>query len=760
MSPGGLLHDINRLSEDDIQLLVNVAPVAPDFVLKAIKVTATLPEGDQQFVTGIKVTATLPEGDQQFVTGNRWGSTIIDLVLHIAYDATLFEGCVELLAKFALAENEGGKAGQYWDRICSLFTLYLSGSEANPDTREAVVQRFLFSDNGRERQLGLGMLKSAFQSRHWSSLGTFEFGARRRSYGYEPATHAEQTRWYRRFVTLGHHAATSDDEELSTGARVLLARELGNLWRIQELREALADLAKDLNDRQPWLEGWRAVRSIKYHDYRKPVGHDGCGGASLLDELDHMLRPRELVDVVRNYVLTSGHERYALDLSGDRRWEESRNRAAAMARDLGMVVADKPNVMEQLSLDLFTTATTESLYEFGRGLASTSKDLRALWDRLVEFLRTAGDRVRQYRVLYGVLAGTYDRDEPLAQQILDSAVEDRILRKSIVGLQTSIPLGLRGVERMGRALDFEDTPTWQFGDLAWHRPLTALSETEVQGVLLKTMERPGGPAVVVDGLYMRMYLLKEDNRTLSPELKRVGLTASAALLRDHSSFHDSGSTDYHLSEFLKSCTDEAEFLGETNTVFDAYLFRLRESPASTFFIEKTVKVLAENATARFLDRVFLDPTLRDHHRLGILREQSNLTNPLSNVSIARLFNWCRNGDFQERLIMISEALFPFKEGPEGKGVVFSDQALAILEETQDPVAVFGNFAFYAGPNSWSGSRADVIAERCRPFETLAEHPRPNIRRAAQQVVAWIKKLEAQERDRERAEDEQREQRFE
>ena len=747
LSPGGLLGDIDRLSEDSLQLLVNVAPVAPDSVLKAIEVAAAA-----------------READHLFIPGNPRASTIVDLLFSIAYDATLFERCVVLLANLALTENQRGETGQCRDRLCSLFALSLSGTEANPDAREAVVHRFLFSDNGRQRQLGLGMLMSAFQSRHWFSLGTFEFGARRRSYGYQPATHEEQIRWYRRFVALGHHAASSDDEELSTGARRLLAHKLGDLWRIQEIREVLAALAKDLNDRQPWLEGWRAVRSIKYHDYRKAMGQEDGDAAALLDELDHILRPRQLVDVVRNYVLTSHRERYVLDeefdFDGDRRWEESRHRTAAMARDLGMVVADKPDVLEQLSLDVFTAATTPALYDFGRGLASTCKDLRALWNRLVRFLKLAGDRVRQYRVLCGVLAGTHVRDEPLAQQFLDKAMEDRILRKIIVELQTSIPLGHRGIERMGRALDFEDTPTWRFGELAWHRPLDSLSETEVRDLLLKTMGRPGGAAVVVDGLYMRMHLLKDDNLSLSPELKRVGLTASAALLRDHSSFHDSGSTDYHLSEFLKSCLDEAEILEETNTVLDSCLSRLRESPASVFFIEKTVKVLAENATARFLDRVFLDPTLRDHHRLGIFGEQSNQTNPLSDVTIARLLEWCRKDDFQKRLIMISAVIFPFKEGPEGKGMESSVQALAILEETQDPAAVLGNFANYARPNGWSGSRADIIAERCRPFEALAEGVRPDIRRAAQQVVVWIKKLEMQERDRERAEDEQREQRFE
>ena len=127
MSPGGLLHDVGQLNEDGIQLLLNVAPVAPDAVLNAIEIAATR-----------------QEAVHLFVTGNILASTIGDLLAAIAYDPNLFERCVVLLAKFALAENEGGKTGQYRDRLCSLFALRLSGTMADPKMRESVVRRFLF----------------------------------------------------------------------------------------------------------------------------------------------------------------------------------------------------------------------------------------------------------------------------------------------------------------------------------------------------------------------------------------------------------------------------------------------------------------------------------------------------------------------------------------------------------------------------------------------------------------------------------------
>ena len=84
-----------------------------------------------------------------------------------------------------------------------------------------------------------------------------------------------------------------------------------------------------------------------------------------------------------------------------------------------------------------------------------------------------------------------------------------------MSLQTSVPLDAGSVERMGRALEFEDTPLWQFGDLAWHRPLDAWSETDVRDVLMKMVDRPSGAETVLNGLTMRILVLKEENRMLA-----------------------------------------------------------------------------------------------------------------------------------------------------------------------------------------------------------------------------------------------------
>ena len=740
LSPGGLLHDMGRLNDHGIQLLWNVTPVVPEDVLSVIE------SQDETF----------------FSRGNPHFSTYVNLLAKIAYDADLFERCGILLAKFAVTESEGENRDSIQKRLFSLFWMGLSGTEAGPDARENLARRFLTSRDCNEQRLGLGMLKEALRSSLWFSIGTFDFGARPRSIGYHPKTSEEQDQWFVRFILLAQEIATGADVRFSTQVRGLLADELRGLWHHPGLRATLADFARVLNDQHPWLEGWRAVREIKHYDYRRTDGEVMPDGAELLDELDEMLKPKRLSDEVRTYVLSEGHRLLTLDegfdFDSDQKWEETSKRMAARAYDLGTIVADEPQVMDELSQNLFTSGPGY-LVEFGRGMASACRDLRALWNQLVEGLERAGDQAWHYGVLLGVLRVIHQRDESLAQEILDESVQNRLLRKFIVNLQRWIPSGRKGVDRLRKSLDFDDTPPQQFKELVWHRPLDTFSETDIRDLMLRILNRPDGANIVLEGLAMRLHVLKEDaNHALGPDLKRVGLQTCAALLRHDANYNDV--TDYHLSEVLSSCLDEAEFPQEIGEVFDAYLERLRTSYGYDGGLNNAVAVLAEKTPFRFLDGVFFDPDLEDDHRHGIFREQHDERNSLSGVCVRVLLDWCRRGNFQERLAMISEAVYPFVKEPDGDGIVLSEQAHAIVEATQVPSTVLRNLTSFVQPSSWSGSLADIIAHRRQALETLLEHDRPGIRAAAATHIAEIKRWEAQERQREQAMDRQREQRFE
>ena len=173
------MHDIESLDDDLIQLLVNIAPVAPDAVLDTIEAQAREPGFARFFIKSN------PRAHRVAILLRAHRVAI--LLCKIAYDAALFERCVALLVRFATAQDlDQQPRSDVRHRLCTLFALYLSGTLAEPDTREQVLRQFLFSTRPDERNIGRAMLDVALKSGHWASFATFDFGARPRSFGYRP----------------------------------------------------------------------------------------------------------------------------------------------------------------------------------------------------------------------------------------------------------------------------------------------------------------------------------------------------------------------------------------------------------------------------------------------------------------------------------------------------------------------------------------------------------------------------------------------
>ena len=744
ISPGGRLYDFCNLQEHDIRLLDNVAPVAPETVL-----------------LGIERETRKGSANHFFSKLNPHYRVVADLLTSLAYEPDLFERCVRLLTAFALTEGDGERGIR--DPLFSLFSLYFSGTLASPDQREREVRRLLASKSYADQKIGMEMLESALRTDHWTSSQSFEFGARPRSFGYEPATFAEQDNWFELFIRLAQEITEGDNVELSDEARDLLATHFRGLWGYPGLRATLADLAKSLNEDRPWLQGWRAVLSIKHFDCANSDGQGETDCCELLDKLDDLLRPTKLVDEIRAYVLSAGAEQFSLDEEFDPHiegsWEETRQRAADRALDLGRTAARAPEVLEELSEELFT-APQGCLAEFGKGLAEGSSNLQELWNRLVAWHERAGDAAAQCAILIGVLPNIYDDDPKNAWTILDEAVQKTSLRHWIVVLHASIPIGPDGAARLLRALNCKDVPLLQFENVIYNARFDELSEEESRAIMHAVLDRPGGAKVVLSGLSTRLHRLKTIDRPARREIKKIGLLASTRLLRDVPSLRYNQLIGHNLSEVLRACLDEGTFPTETQDLLDAFFFRWNESYGMLRDVDRALGVLAEKATISFLDGIFVRPTVDERYRNGVFRERRNIQNPLTKVSVQPLLNWCEQGDFQQRVKKIAEIIFPFVEEPRSTCAALSDQARALIEVTTDPLAVLTIFSRRINPTVRAINHAKLIARRARAFKMLLDHERADIQAAANQVLIQMREWEDEALQQETMNDERREQTFE
>lgn len=728
LHPGGRLEGIGQLDMNDIRLFEEVAPVDPEGVLRLVE------RQDPSFFS-------VGQNPNYYV--------FVTLLAKIGYEPAHFEKSVSLLARFVLTDKEGMSWGSIKDRLFGLFSLYLSGTDTGPEERELLMRRFLSGAQRSEQELGLGMLKAALRNEYWRLGGEIEFGARPRGYGYRPNNLEEVNDWFRRFILVAREMAVMGSDYLSAEIRIVLAQELRGLWRFEGLRRTLVELGRALGENGGWRRGLNAVRSIKRYDYPKSGDTGDDGGRELLDEMEETLTPRNLTDEVRTYVLNAPEEVMELDeeldLSDSQRWEEARERAGARAHQLGIQVVAEPTILGQLSGELFTSYGRPASISFGAGLASACEDLEDLWDRLVGYVEASGNESQDCGVLEGVLAVVQAIDGIRVQEMLDKAVRNSALRKFVVDLENSIPLGAMSLKRLQRSLDFDDTPMRQFERLNWHRLAEKVGETEVGELLLKMLGRREGVEIALRVLSGWVRKFKENSSGPSRVVKRLGLIVSAKFLSLDCGRYDAGVMDVYLSQVLQSCLDENELLEETQGVWNAYLGRMRTSHVRMWQFQATTALLAKKGTFRFLDGMFLEVGLTDTERLWVFREGIRSKSPLLGVRPNLIMDWCRRGDFQNRVRMVSAAIYPFEEGPDD-GFVMSEQALAIIQETRDPSAVLKNLSWCAcNPRGQSGSVSDEIGKRCEAFRTLLQHERLEVRESAAVQIAEIERREEWER---------------
>ena len=121
----------------------------------------------------------------------------------------------------------------------------------------------------------------------------------------------------------------------------------------------------------------------------------------------------------------------------------------------------------------------------------------------------------------------------------------------------------------------------------------------------KLLERADGAQVVLESMSMRLEQMKKGKMTFGKELGRVSLVGATQLLRSRDYFSHNVMTDHYLSNVLRHCLNEDEYSEEGDGIFEALSLGLKESRGYAGSLHATFKAIAETATGRFLDCVFL-----------------------------------------------------------------------------------------------------------------------------------------------------------
>ncbi|WP_339527059.1 hypothetical protein [Pseudomonas sp. EL_65y_Pfl2_R96] len=728
LDPDGLLGDVTALSDLGKEMFENVAPVLPE------KALATLERVDNC------------QPDIAIATWQRH----LSLLRSLAYDPVLFERSTKLLARAAMQSEDQQETKEASDTLTSLFTIYLSGTHATIEQRLSVVEKLLKSGEAKALELGLAALDKVLEVDNFSSSYQFEFGARSRDYGYRPQREVDIMSWYAAALSLIERLFLSE-ENLKPELRDLLARNFRGLCGLAPLQDDVERLFRIFSSERFWRAGWSACREIIQFDkdWLTPE-------ASLrLSALEADLRPSGISDQVRAVVLGKSYDSFELEeIDVNSGLSRASERLDVSALQLGAAVAIDDSVFTELLPDLLRGGNRT--WTFGRGLAGASPDLRATWERLVEGLQKTDLEHRDIQLLKGFLAEVWEHDRNLAQQLLDSALDQPVLITFLPELHSAVILDARGVERLKRALNERLVPVWMYQHLTLSRIDIHMASGVIKDLLCLIANQPDGFNVALELLFRLLHSDSSAQQKHVPELLEVG----QELLQGIKFRKGNARDDFYLADLVRFCLKGPE----GRLIAGEVALRLKKAIAArdvyAFDNDDLLKALLELQPVAVLDALLTGDEKDLRAGVSVFKYTGrNRANPVDSISCELLISWCE-GDRDSRYPRAA-AIITFARRPKANDpLIWSEQAKTLIAGAPAPESVIAVFIERFRPNPWSGSLAALIEANARLLDSLETDALPELKLFVTEAKAKLAQDIALARKWETEQDRAQDERFE
>lgn len=675
---------------------------------------------------------------------------LVQIVIRIAYSEAMFlEACESLLNLSDEFEKRNVSETSYADdALNDLFGLLGSGTFAQTELRIQVArQLFLMCDMNRNKQ-GIRMLRSALRTSHWSPpIMTYD-DARPAAFGWEPNAQ-ETVEWFTAWLELAVEIALSGPNSIRGEARKAIADGVDGLWRrVPNLRRRIDEVARQLHEAAPWVEGLHSLRQMLYFIRRRGEEFPRTDIENVLELIEHLeptdLEARVRAEIAKGWDFDFENEDEDEDVSA------AESRRARRLEEMGQELAANPEVLRVVGRD-FLEAEGGSFFPLGTGLAQGAAAPIEVWGVLRDIHLAAPTKTRQSSVLSGFIQQLDTSDAVATNEIRTECRATPALRQEYA---IFLPRGVLSQEEFENVIEITgepETATWQLIDISW-REERELNDVSRIRLLRTVLSKPGGPGLVVDALGRLRYVERNARDRWPEDLREIGFDAITAII---SAEELNPTKDDRISHALTACLRGDDGRGASRVV-EAILARAARRYGSTHDVERTLVALAEQSPGVFLDHVFSN----DAEGPAIRFADGRRPGPLSHVPPQALIAWCRQNS--DRWARVAPWISPFSRGidDEGESGQISPLALAFLEAAPNPVTVIEAYFQNLAPMSWSGSRAAIMERRLSIMEALQDHPTIDVRQVIAHLTPDLRHRIARIRRAELDESRQRDERFE
>ena len=696
LEPNGRYGDIAGLNEIGRHIFANIAPVDQKTALQALE-RATF---NSDFTS----------------TDNYNRAHFARIARSLAYEPDLFDQAAGVLMRFVHAETEGYKYDSSVDILKSLFFCHLSGTEAGPDQRAQIVQQLILSSSDVEQELGFLLLSAALETEHFSSSYGFDFGARKRGYGWRPRNHVDVTAWYGPFIDIAVEKGKNYAES-GRKARVVLGESVRGLWLYAGMSREITAAAIELVKIDGWPEGWLGIkRTLQY--YKEEIDEESI---QELREVEKILAPRDLKAKIGAKVLARGS--FADDLDGgDNENEEPIarfHRAEKEAEDLGKAAAKDLKLLAGFLPDLMRNGTNSKVWNFGNGVGQDIRKAKVLLYEVKNIVAATKPSSVSLIFLRGFISGLHKNKKKEVSAFLDGALFDDVWGRWLPELQLQVPLDIIGYKRLIKSLDLGIAPIWQYRYLAFGQATNSLKLEQITTLIMEIAAKPdGGLLVAIDVLGMVVHNAKEKTAEYRGALAAVCVTFLKSLNWSIVE-NDHGMTDHFMDEIIG--------------------FALSVSTTESDIIEILKHLVMPERSRRSLYAYrrgkFLEPFFNSYPRLALdavyiadddgsyqtaLRIVSDIDRDRSVTAISKtpadvLIEWCEISP-KDRYIFAAQTCCLFEKSTSDGGestasLTISEVARRVLAGARDKKPVLDSFIDRLIPRSSSGSLSKLLRER-------------------------------------------------
>jgi hypothetical protein len=734
LKAGERLSDLNKLNDVGRAIFNNVAPVNEEAALAAL----------EQAVVNNNFTS----------TENRSRYRFARLARSIAYDARFFDRAVEVLGRFALAEPTDYNYEPIRDMLKSLFHCQLSGTEAESLQRSRYVRTLLMSVDDRERKLGLVLLDAALEAWNFTSVYGFEFGARKRGFGWWPQTQEDVRGWYTPFLNIAIEIGGTDTSQ-GREARLVLGESVRGLWVRAGLAHEIATLVKPLKAIDGWPEGWLGLRRIIHWD-KASLSSDSL---SQLMTLERELAPVDLRARIGAKVIARGSFAHDIDVveSDDADVVSSFKASEMIAEDLGKAAAHDEPLLIGLIPDLLRDASNSKVWSFGFGVGKECSGIRSILQRARCVIAEAGSASMSLLFVRGLLSGRSKVKPAEVEDFLDSALHDEVWGRWLPELQVRVELDATGYQRLSKSLDLGIAPIWQYQYVGLGRATDPLSIDQISNLISVIGNKEGGLPVAIDIFRMVVHCADQKDEDYRSDLRR----ASIDFLRNLDWLNvdnGNGGIDHDIDVILEFALGAAGATPEKLELLNSLVVseRSRRRP----YVRERGRVLApffKHFPKETLDAVYVpdeDGTYQTAERIVSRIDSDRRETAVQKVPTEALIDWCDTSP-TDRYVFAAETCRLFeKDSEEAKPQSISNTAVRVLAAADDKQKVLRIFIDRFRPRSWSGNLSAILRERLPLLAELnpSNDPEVSSKIAGAQLLfaEWISASEKSEEADERA----------